>query len=46
MVYMPTRLHDQSEIIMMFDSGVGVEVVERHGYLTSRVYLPWNYMVT
>lgn len=43
-VYMPTYILNQSEIIMMFESGAGVEVVENEGFMTTRVYLPWSYM--
>jgi len=44
-VYMPTYILNQSEIIMMFESGAGVEVVENEGFMTARVYLPWTFMV-
>lgn len=44
-VYTPTYVLDQSEVIIMFDTGAGVEVVEKQGYMTARVYLPWTYMV-
>lgn len=43
-VYMPTYILNQSEIIMMFESGAGVEVVENEGFMTTRVYLPWSFM--
>jgi len=43
-VYMPTYILNQSEIIMMFESGAGVEVVENEGFMTTRVYLPWTFM--
>ncbi|XP_045484583.1 protein mesh isoform X1 [Pieris rapae] len=43
-VYQPMYILNQSEIVIMFSSGAGVEVVENKGYMTSRVYLPWNYM--
>jgi len=43
-VYMPTYILNQSEIVMMFDSGAGVEVVENEGFMTTRVYLPWTFM--
>jgi hypothetical protein len=42
---MPTYILNQSEIIMMFESGAGVEVVENEGFMTTRVYLPWTFMV-
>ena len=44
-VYMPTYILNQSEIIMMFESGAGVEIVENQGFMTARVYLPWTFMV-
>jgi hypothetical protein len=44
-VYMPTYILNQSEIVMMFESGAGVEVVENEGFMTTRVYLPWSFMV-
>ncbi|XP_077292474.1 protein mesh-like isoform X2 [Arctopsyche grandis] len=43
-VYTPTYILNQSEVIMMFQSGAGVEVVENQGFLTARVYLPWTYI--
>lgn len=36
---------NQSEIVIMFASGAGVEVVENKGFMSARVYLPWTYMV-
>lgn len=44
-MYTPTYIFNQSEVIVMFDSGAGVEVVENNGYLTARVYLPWSFIV-
>ncbi|PSN45001.1 hypothetical protein C0J52_11633 [Blattella germanica] len=43
-VYMPTYILNQSEIVIMFESGAGVEVVENEGFMTTRVYLPWGFM--
>jgi len=43
-VYMPPYILNQSEIVMMFDCGAGVEVVENEGFMTTRVYLPWTFM--
>ncbi|XP_011314141.1 protein mesh [Fopius arisanus] len=43
-VYTPTYILNQSEVIIMFDTGAGVEVVENQGFMTARVYLPWTYM--
>ncbi|XP_013171596.1 PREDICTED: uncharacterized protein K03H1.5 isoform X2 [Papilio xuthus] len=43
-VYQPMYILNQSEIVIMFSSGAGIEVVENKGFMTARVYLPWNYM--
>lgn len=43
-VYTPTYILNQSEVIIMFNSGAGVEVVESLGFLSARVYLPWNFI--
>ncbi|XP_014276553.1 protein mesh isoform X1 [Halyomorpha halys] len=43
-VYQPSHILNQSEIVIMFQSGVGVEVVENKGYMAARVYLPWEYI--
>ncbi|XP_020713697.1 protein mesh isoform X4 [Ceratitis capitata] len=43
-VYTPTYLLNQSQVVVMFDGGVGVEVVENEGYMTGRVYLPWDFI--
>ncbi|KAG8035923.1 hypothetical protein G9C98_003049 [Cotesia typhae] len=43
-VYTPTYILNQSEVIIMFDTGVGIEVVENQGFMSARVYLPWTYM--
>ncbi|XP_034194646.2 sushi domain containing 2 mesh isoform X1 [Osmia lignaria lignaria] len=43
-VYTPTYILNQSEVIIMFDTGAGVEIVENEGYMTARVYLPWTYL--
>ncbi|XP_044012971.1 protein mesh isoform X2 [Aphidius gifuensis] len=43
-VYTPTYILNQSEIVIMFDTGAGVEVVENQGFMTARVYLPWTYI--
>lgn len=29
----------------MFNSGAGVEVIENHGYMTARVFLPSSFSV-
>ncbi|XP_034836554.1 protein mesh isoform X1 [Maniola hyperantus] len=43
-VYMPMYVLNQSEIVIMFPSGAGVEVIENRGFMSARVYLPWTYM--
>ncbi|XP_073816077.1 sushi domain containing 2 mesh isoform X4 [Musca autumnalis] len=43
-VYTPTYLLNQSQVVVMFDSGIGVEVIENEGFMTGRVYLPWNFI--
>lgn len=45
-VYTPTYILNQSEVVIMFSSGAGVEVVESGGFLATRVYLPWEYIVS
>lgn len=45
-VYTPTYVLNQSEVVIMFSSGAGVEVVENAGFMTARVYLPWNFIVS
>ncbi|XP_392408.3 protein mesh isoform X2 [Apis mellifera] len=43
-VYTPTYILNQSQVIIMFDTGAGVEVIENEGYMSARVYLPWTYL--
>ncbi|XP_030370476.1 protein mesh isoform X2 [Scaptodrosophila lebanonensis] len=43
-VYTPTYLLNQSQVIVQFDAGIGVEVVENEGFMTGRVYLPWKFI--
>lgn len=45
-VYTPTYILNQSEVVIMLSSGVGVEVVENSGFMTARVYCPWTYIVS
>lgn len=45
-VYTPTYLLNQSQVVVMFDSGIGVEVIENEGFMTARVYLPWQFIVS
>lgn len=44
-VYTPSYILNQSEVVMMFANGVGVEVVENAGFMSARVYLPWTFIV-
>lgn len=44
-VYTPTYILNQSEVVIMFSSGAGVEVVENAGHMTARVFLPWTFIV-
>lgn len=44
-MYTPTYILNQSEVVIMFSSGAGVEVVENSGFLTARVYMPWSFIV-
>ncbi|KAJ8947709.1 hypothetical protein NQ318_001548 [Aromia moschata] len=43
-VYTPTYILNQSEVIIMFDNGAGLEVLDNQGYMTARVYLPWTFI--
>lgn len=45
-VYTPTYILNQSEVIIMYESGAGVEVIENKGYMSTRVYLPWQFIVS
>lgn len=45
-IYTPTYVLNQSEVIIMFDNGAGVEVVDNQGFMTARVYLPWSFIVS
>lgn len=45
-VYTPTYILNQSEVVIMFSSGAGVEVVENNGFMTARVFLPWTFIVS
>ena len=35
-----------SQVVIMFQSGAGVEVLENKGYMATRVYLPWTFIVS
>jgi sushi domain-containing protein 2 len=43
-VYTPSYIFNQSEVVIMFQSGAGVEIVENAGFMTARVYLPWQFI--
>ncbi|CAG9856877.1 unnamed protein product [Phyllotreta striolata] len=43
-VYTPTYILNQSEVLIMFDNGAGVEVLDNQGYMSARVYLPWSFI--
>ncbi|XP_030564094.1 protein mesh isoform X2 [Drosophila novamexicana] len=43
-VYTPTYLLNQSQVVVQFDAGIGVEVVENEGFMTGRVFLPWKFI--
>ncbi|XP_027838337.2 protein mesh isoform X1 [Aphis gossypii] len=43
-VYAPSYVLNQSEIVVMFQSGAGLEVLENKGFMTTRVYLPWQFI--
>lgn len=45
-VYTPTYILNQSEVVIMFSSGAGVEVIENSGHMTARVYMPWDFIVS
>lgn len=45
-IYTPTYVLNQSEVVIMFDNGAGVEVVDNQGFMTARVYLPWSFIVS
>ncbi|XP_023014320.2 sushi domain containing 2 mesh isoform X1 [Leptinotarsa decemlineata] len=43
-IYTPTYILNQSEVIIMFDNGAGVQVMDNQGFMTARVYLPWSFI--
>ena len=45
-VYTPSMILNQSHVVMMFQSGAGVEVLENKGYMAARVFLPWSFVVS
>lgn len=44
-VYTPVDVLNQSTVIVMLESGVGVEMKENLGLMSVLVYLPWNFIV-
>ena len=44
-VYTPSNILNQSHVVVMFQSGAGVEVIENKHYMAARVYLPWEFIV-
>ena len=45
LVYVPTFIHNQSQVIVLFQSGAGIEVLENQGQMSARLYLPLTFMV-
>ena len=45
-IYSPSNILNQSQVIVMFKSGAGVEVLESKHYMAARVYLPWEFIVS
>ena len=45
LVYVPTYIHNQSQVIVLFQSGAGIEVLENQGQMAARLYLPLSFMV-
>ena len=45
-VYTPSNILNQSHVVMMFQSGAGVEVIENKQYMAARVFLPWEFIVS
>eukprot|EP00096_Caligus_rogercresseyi_P016873 TRINITY_DN996_c0_g2_i3.p1 TRINITY_DN996_c0_g2~~TRINITY_DN996_c0_g2_i3.p1 ORF type:complete len:1255 (-),score=221.80 TRINITY_DN996_c0_g2_i3:184-3948(-) len=43
-VYTPSNILNQSHVVIMFQSGAGVEVLENKHYMAARVYLPWQFI--
>jgi len=43
-VYAPSQILNQSHIIIMFQSGAGVEVMENMHYMAARTFLPWQFI--
>ena len=45
-VYTPSNILNQSQVIIMFSSGAGVEVQENNGFLGMRIFLPLSFAVS
>ena len=45
LVYTPTYIHNQSQVVVLFQSGAGIEVLENQGQMAARLYLPLTFMV-
>ena len=45
-VYTPSNILNQSHVVIMFQSGAGVEVIENKQYMAARVFLPWEFIVS
>jgi len=43
-VYTPSNILNQSHVVVMFQSGAGVEVLENKHYMAARVFLPWEFI--
>jgi len=43
-VYTPSNILNQSHVVIMFQSGAGVEVIENKQYMAARVFLPWEFI--
>jgi len=44
LVYVPTFIHNQSQVVVLFQSGAGIEVLENQGQMAVRAYLPLTFM--
>lgn len=44
-VYTPVDIMNQSTVIVMLESGIGLELKEKLGIMSLLVYLPWNFIV-
>jgi len=43
-VYTPSNILNQSHVVIMFQSGAGLEVLENKHYMAARVFLPWTFI--